>query len=719
MIQRGTVERVDGSALYVSIPAYGDAVIGPMEVTYDPKTGLPHYNVGDRVLIGQIGNIKEEMVVIGRSVDGIDPDTLPADPDTRTPSAVIDVVATPTVYFDSAGQELGTVLISWGHRLTALDGTPQEIDHFEVRRKVSTANDTAFELVGMVSGTELSATLTGIRTRKADKTAESYVFDVRAVGANALPSAWVRTSTVNMVLDTTAPGTPTGITALNDATILVFRWDGSLAGDTPPTDFSHIVVQTAKAITGPWSPTGTLYSAGELNLAGLAVGTTAWFRAQSVDKTGNVSGWTVATSATTKAAYDDTAIRTALEEAEAALTAAQAEADRQFAELGRITTQAQADLDAATKRLAAAESVLAPLAEDVATAQQSAQDAAKAALAAEARAAEANNRAMTRLANGNFEDGLNYWKSSTGLTLVGTAHSGTQAAQVDGSARLTPTTMIPVIPGQIWEVQAYVRPATTGVLAVGLMDAEGTEHGVKLVTAVPGQWTTTGPVRVTIPAGVDQIAPMLYRSSGGALIVDDIALRDVTDVVRLEQAANAARELAEEAASTASALALRVDGVDSRLDAAEQSVADARAEASTALSDLDTALTEAFQTGLGDVRDTAEAAEAAAIEAKEKAVAAALLRIDSSKGSVFKNNSISTVLSATIYYAGKTITDIAGLHEAFGTGSYLEWSWRREDDTDFGLISSADNRLSRAGFSLTVSPADVDEKTVFQCNLHA
>lgn len=97
---------------------------------------------------------------------------------------------------------------------------------------------------------------------------------------------------------------------------------------------------------------------------------------------------------------------------------------------------------------------------------------------------------------------------------------------------------------------------------------------------------------------------------------------------------------------------------------------------------------------------------------------AVVLRIDSSRGTAFKNNAISTVLSVTVFKGSKQITNISALREEFGPSAYLEWLWRRLDDSDFGLISAADDRLSNSGFSLTVSPADVDDQTVFQCVLH-
>lgn len=122
------------------------------------------------------------------------------------------------------------------------------------------------------------------------------------------------------------------------------------------------------------------------------------------------------------------------------------------------------------------------------------------------------------------------------------------------------------------------------------------------------------------------------------------------------------------------------------------------------------------------------AAQQAAAEAGNKALAAiaaaelatqANVKIESTRGVAFKNNSISTDLNVTVYYKDQIITDTDSLWALFGVGAYLEWWWRREDDDDFGLISSSDDRLSRGGFTLTVSPDDVDEQTTFRATLNA
>lgn len=96
----------------------------------------------------------------------------------------------------------------------------------------------------------------------------------------------------------------------------------------------------------------------------------------------------------------------------------------------------------------------------------------------------------------------------------------------------------------------------------------------------------------------------------------------------------------------------------------------------------------------------------------------AVVKVESSRGTAFKNNTVSTDLRATVFYGPKTITTIQELWDEFGGSAFLEWWWRREDDAEFGLISASDDRLSRGGFWLTVSPDDVDAQTTFRAVLN-
>lgn len=94
-----------------------------------------------------------------------------------------------------------------------------------------------------------------------------------------------------------------------------------------------------------------------------------------------------------------------------------------------------------------------------------------------------------------------------------------------------------------------------------------------------------------------------------------------------------------------------------------------------------------------------------------------LLRIESSRGTVFKNDTVATVLSVVIYHGTQRITDSATMKSVFGNGAYLQWKWQRLGDSSFGVISASDSRFGDDGFTFTLSPDDVDVKITFMCEL--
>lgn len=96
---------------------------------------------------------------------------------------------------------------------------------------------------------------------------------------------------------------------------------------------------------------------------------------------------------------------------------------------------------------------------------------------------------------------------------------------------------------------------------------------------------------------------------------------------------------------------------------------------------------------------------------------AATMYIHSSQGTSFKNDSLNTVLTVTIYYGSETIKDKSALTAAFGSGAYIEWSVRKFGDAGFTVISSDDSHITDNGFTYTVSASDVDTQAVFAVQL--
>lgn len=115
-----------------------------------------------------------------------------------------------------------------------------------------------------------------------------------------------------------------------------------------------------------------------------------------------------------------------------------------------------------------------------------------------------------------------------------------------------------------------------------------------------------------------------------------------------------------------------------------------------------------LDTALGDIQDDVDSL---------RDEITTLLRIESSRGTVFKNDAISTVLSVIIYHGTKRIIDSATMKSVFGSGAYLQWKWQRLDEDSYGVISSSDSRFGDDGFTFTLSPEDVDTKVTFMCEL--
>ena len=96
---------------------------------------------------------------------------------------------------------------------------------------------------------------------------------------------------------------------------------------------------------------------------------------------------------------------------------------------------------------------------------------------------------------------------------------------------------------------------------------------------------------------------------------------------------------------------------------------------------------------------------------------AALVCVVSRNGEAFKNNEVETTLDVTIFYGGKTITTKTELSNSFGSAVSLKWLYCPKGSKTYYELSSTDSRLSNDGFTLVISPSDVDQQIVFRCEL--
>ena len=91
--------------------------------------------------------------------------------------------------------------------------------------------------------------------------------------------------------------------------------------------------------------------------------------------------------------------------------------------------------------------------------------------------------------------------------------------------------------------------------------------------------------------------------------------------------------------------------------------------------------------------------------------------IETSKGTVFKNEVQDTQAIAVVFVGGQVLRTLTELWAAFGNGSYLEWEWRTQEDEEFHTILSSDSRLSHSGFRLDISNEEVNHNATFRCTV--
>lgn len=136
--------------------------------------------------------------------------------------------------------------------------------------------------------------------------------------------------------------------------------------------------------------------------------------------------------------------------------------------------------------------------------------------------------------------------------------------------------------------------------------------------------------------------------------------------------------------------------------------------------DVDNAVSDASQAvdTAGKAADTANTAKQSADKAIAETKDLVTLRIDSSRGTVFKNSEVSTVLTVRCYKRGQELTTLSALRQAmFDATARIRWYVLREGDADWVSLADSDSMLSDDGFTLTVKPSDVDVKCTFKAEV--
>lgn len=580
--------------------------IHSISITVNDEGTSGHATLGDRLddLLTRIAK-QTKGITGGATTGGSGVRPNPEGPDTRHPAAPEGLVASTNSYLNDAGLPRGLVSLEWAPVDVAENGAGITVDRYEV----TGADNTASAQWGIRATTEeVSHQVSPLEVYYDDgETVREYKWRVRAISEDGVASAWSDTVALQVAYDTEPPPSPMlraedVTTTLGTVRVTATGLDSE--GVEMPRDLSHFLVHTSGSQGGPWELVevrpgdgpGLLWQSESLP-ADVAV----WVQITAMDTTGNESDPSAAHSVTPSRLVDEESIAADLQAVRDDMATHTQQADRRLNTLNSRADDHDTAISGAVERISTAEGRLDVTEDDVAEAQTSASNAQQAAEEASAAAVEAAQNAGNRLENGGFERDLDSWITS-GVTITTDAHSGEQAALISDGGTLSPEASVPAPEDSIWEVALWGK-ASSGTLdlAVVELDDAGSTVGVVDSQTVQPQstWASSGGLRATMPTGTER-ASVEVSAVGGAWTVDDVTLRDVTDVVRLEQAATEARQKAEAAESKANAVELQVQGIDTRLDTAENTLTE-KADKSS-LSELDERMSETFEQGFADLR---------------------------------------------------------------------------------------------------------------------
>lgn len=218
---------------------------------------------------------------------------------------------------------------------------------------------------------------------------------------------------------------------------------------------------------------------------------------------------------------------------------------------------------------------------------------------------------------------------------------------------------------------------------------------VSLYVSIAG---TTELVGTLTKAGIVSTVPMDTSATVEvwAVAEDDACLADGTPAHNVSEPSARASVAVSQAADPASVEELR------------RGLTKALTDASSAVSDASQAV------------DTANTAKQNADAAMAETKGLVTLRIDSSRGTVFKNSEVSTVLTVRCYKRGQELTTLTALRQAMlDATARIRWYVLREGDTDWVSLADSDPMLSDDGFTLTVTPDDVSIKCTFKAEVVA
>jgi hypothetical protein len=96
---------------------------------------------------------------------------------------------------------------------------------------------------------------------------------------------------------------------------------------------------------------------------------------------------------------------------------------------------------------------------------------------------------------------------------------------------------------------------------------------------------------------------------------------------------------------------------------------------------------------------------------------AILVDIHATRGIAFHNNDIDTTLRLTVLCGARRVTTLDELHDVLGSSAYIQWTALTGSERTPAIISNSDPMVTDDGFSLTLSPDNVDVSVTFTADV--
>jgi hypothetical protein len=217
------------------------------------------------------------------------------------PAAPTGLTVTPTAYRDSNGIDMCQISMSWTAVTTNVDGSVlSDLARYEIQYKIgSSAWSVAHNVIPTMNVGFFSNIPSG----------SLFLAQVRAVDTDGNASSWLTLgAAITLPKVTTVPVSPSTPTATSYFQSIQVHWNGldsTAAGYGPEWARTDIYIGTSSGFT-PTTAVGSFTKrGGDYVIGGLAYSTSYYIKLIAVDKSGNVSAASTASSATTAAQLSD------------------------------------------------------------------------------------------------------------------------------------------------------------------------------------------------------------------------------------------------------------------------------------------------------------------------------------------------------------------------------------------------------------------------------